>query len=213
MKKVTFPWAVLELTDDPHFAASKNEINNYGRLLYKQWSQKPRTYIDVGAKQGTCSTFMAAAAQQRGIVWAFEWRSNYWPVLLKNCTAQMGLDCASISVFPVAVSRCAGVEEWSVQQNELVDEPHERSKFVSIRTIALDDLTFPHRVEFINIDHELREIEVIFGAIQTILEHKPHMLVKVGSESNWHHLLDLCKIYGWQTEPWPDGHLFVRTAV
>ncbi len=166
------PKAIMHLQAVDHYFNGEQEIRLLRRLV-----DRKRRAIDAGANIGTYSYFLRKYASE---VHAYE--PN--PAL----ASRLGALLPTIKVHPVALSDRSGELTFTVPISESGRPQHELgsvSQFfdgevlsqivqcVTIDSQAIDD------VGFIKIDVEQHEREVLHGALQTIEESRPTILVEV----------------------------------
>jgi hypothetical protein len=128
-----------------------------------EWMQSVITLdmhcLDVGAAEGTMSLFMAKLVGLNGRVTAFEPSlriSNLEPLIRANSSVEM----STIQLVPKLVGTETTTDMVSLDQYE-------------IETV--------HRVDFVKIDVDGFEQEVLTGAINTMTTCRPYVMVEVHS--------------------------------
>ncbi|MEM2857571.1 MAG: FkbM family methyltransferase [Nitrososphaerota archaeon] len=147
------------------------------RLLVKL---KPRTAIDVGAHMGAYSLFLSQICER---VIAVEPQEAVRRVLLRNIRLNK---IRNVIVLPYAASSESGktmVITGSGATAKVTQGP------VNVQTIRIDDVVvrfFPQSgPEFVKIDVEGHELDVLKGMTTTLRERRPILLVEV-----WHQNFD-----------------------
>ncbi len=138
---------------------------------------KPRTAIDVGAHMGSYSLILSKTCER---VVALEPQDAVRKVLLRNLRLNR---VNNVYVLPFAASSMSGISA------EIVGAVSGAKVLLgkgSVTTITGDDVvkqSFPDEgLDFIKIDVEGHELEVLKGASRTLKEKKPLLLVEV-----WEH--------------------------
>lgn len=144
--------------------------------------------LDIGAHFGFFSFFAVANGASR--VYAFEPNPDSYEVLKKNCELW-----GSIEPICLAVSSATGEAEMYREYGDRISsvastlvpdrrgsilQDIEYSDKITVRTITVDDFVRKkgiERVDFIEIDVEGYEKEVLKGAKDTIMKFKPKMAI------------------------------------
>lgn len=142
---------------------------------------KRRTALDIGANRGVMTYFLA---RQFEAVHAFE--PN--PLLARDLESRV---TANVRVWPVAVSDRLGVNQlrvpvsrgvwldgWGSLEKLPPFDDLDRIDSFSIDLVTVDSLHLEN-VDFIKIDVERHEIEVLRGAMETISRCKPWFSIEV----------------------------------
>lgn len=140
---------------------------------------KPRIAIDVGAHMGSYSLILSKTCEK---VVALEPQEAVRRVLLRNLRLNR---VNNVHVLPYAVSSVSGISA------EIVGAGGSAKVLLgkgTITTITVDDVVkkfFPDKgPDFIKIDVEGHELEVLKGALKTLNERKPLLLVEVWEHNN-----------------------------
>lgn len=207
-------------------------VGNFERAelsIIEKFITKDTVAIDIGANIGTYSLFLSHIATE-GKIFAFEPSRDTYKFLLKNSN---GIQ----NIFPVnmaASNKCAVATFYNATDNAYSGLKDTGKKPIvateDVLTIRLDDFTrlFKlERIDFIKIDVEGNEDEVIEGAIETIQQYKPIVLAEICDEKNsasnpektMHRIIELgyiaYVIQGWNLVPCSrhdskyDNYLFV----
>lgn len=167
------------LTDEPDLAAIG--------LLTKPGD----TVFDLGANFGLFTRFLSESVGATGRVFSFEPTEDMFSVLESNCS-QLGL--ANTSIHRTALSDRTGISEMVIPVREdgslnhyeaalsSTEENGTEGKTVLVETCTLDDFCAHHgigKIDFIKCDVEGHELEVLDGARQTLLHHRPTLLIEV----------------------------------
>ena len=147
------------------------ELKLISSLVYKDQNS-----IDVGANLGLFTHFMSRSSNH---VFAFE--PNPYP--LENLR---NLIDKNVTLLPIALGNTDGPTEiripyhgngWSSNGASLAVKNDKEGKLIDIQCRKLDSLNI-EKIGLIKIDVEGFEIEVIKGAINTIKDHKPVLIIE-----------------------------------
>jgi len=207
-----FPFEDYEICSVPGYGCFYLDINKPDIIKYylrekEPWEKHYQQYIqkfvsegsvviDVGAHIGTLTLTMAKAVGPRGKVMAFEPQLKLFRELFMNMALNESLN---IDYFYSAVGNCIGKAELS--PSDPINEGHTKleggtGQFVDV--ITIDSLKF-ERVDLIKIDVEGMEKEVLQGAYETILKHRPVLLVEINEKSAIEELIRLGYFVFWLT--------------
>lgn len=164
------------------YPLSKNEY--YDRLTEKiiiKTCHKNSVCVDVGAHDGKILSFFIKHCPL-GLHYAFE----PLPHLFKLLVRKYGSAC---QVFKIALSNKNGIMPFNYVVSDAaysglqarVDKQHDKESTIEVRT-DLMDLVIPltMAVSLIKIDVEGGELDVLQGARQIIITHKPYILFEFG---------------------------------
>lgn len=140
-------------------------------------------FVDIGAHFGLYSIILAKYKNSR--VYAFEPTSYSAEVFLKNI--KYNLVDEKIDVIQKAVSSKIGQSVFYVQDtpgavsNSIVDYWHsnENKNKVLIEVVTIDSFFNNIKYDFLKIDAEGAEYDVLLGAIETIKKYKPKMILSL----------------------------------
>ncbi len=147
------------------------------------------TVVDVGANIGEWTLQMADAVGPSGRVIAIEPVPHLAEALQKSALAN---NMRQVSIAAVALSESEGQAEFSVERantggSRLGRYCRDGEAFdsITVRLETLDGLLARSaigRVDFIKVDVEGFELEVLRGAHATLAKHRPPMYLEVGAE-------------------------------
>ena len=156
---------------------------------------RKRTMIDIGANIGI---FARPAAEQFERVICFEPVAKNFEVLEKNLESYSNVelhnagisDCAQTAKFSMKTLKCG----QSQQVTEFTDDP-EYENF-ECKLVTLDQFHFDC-VDWIKIDVEGYEMQVLEGSKETIKQNRPWLLLEDNGQREQHQqwLNDLCGPY------------------
>lgn len=188
-------WIVHELSFHPYQIKKRFGGNEYSLLISdlfaKGWYDYPRPWpeldwvsehllrpgdhaVDCGANIGFTSLVFAHCVGATGKVTAIEALPRNAEVARVNVVLN---DCSNVEVLNVAAGSHAGVVDFLAYPNGAVgSRPDMKTVKVSVDT--LDSLLNGQRVDFIKIDVEAYEVEVLKGATK-ILESAPALDIEI----------------------------------
>lgn len=159
---------------------AEDEIESYAALL-----SDGETVLDVGANIGTHAIALASRLPRSEVV-AFEPQPLAFALLVANALA-----ARTANVYPRNVG-CAATEgvthlvpdysavDWNVGAVSLASgEKHAKAGALPVPLVALDDMVFRNRVQFIKIDVEGMEELVLAGAAKLIERDRPIVYFEV----------------------------------
>lgn len=152
-----------------------------GRLTYQyhkyeaalKFCKQRRLAIDVGAHVGLWSYFMARDFEDLAAFEPVELHRQCWQENLKF------FDNAELYPYALGVERgkvAMTTDEFSTGNTRVQDDMNVCAKY-NIEMYPLDEFNFPY-VDFIKIDCEGYELNVLRGAHKLITKHKPCIIVE-----------------------------------
>jgi len=187
----------LKETEDGSILYNKNDIyigrsiQTYGRYqleelkLFNDYVHKGDTVLDIGANIGTHTLWFANRVGENGWVGAFEPQRLIFQTLCANMALNsiQNVDCRQLGVG--SFRRLVKIPPLNpiVENNfgGLSITEHEKGDEVAICTI--DDMNLG-KCDFIKIDVEGMEPEVLQGGMNTIVLCRPVMYIEVDREEN-----------------------------
>lgn len=152
--------------------------------------------IDVGANSGLYSIFYSKLVGAWGVVHAFEPDKETFSLLLQNLKLN---DCKNVTAHNFALSnKESRVEMVCFRQPSLKLQSGDSFKY--IKEVSFDDLSYSEskmnafkmddirelksiaKIDCIKIDVEGAELLVLQGSVDTILKHKPIIIVELSGE-------------------------------
>lgn len=196
---VQFPWKLLTLKNDPCF-----NRDDYEQALFERLADdiKPGSVcLDIGAHQGIWSTFLASRSGPTGLVYAFEPEPLNFAYLALNTAPR--LTDAPVACLPIALGskdeqkqlRC-----WRYQPAHFAStgchqliEGDSPDYTIDVPVRQLDSVPLGDTsIDFIKIDVEHWELEVLAGAESVISTFHPCLLVEIHSGDNDRRLREWC---------------------
>ena len=173
--------------------------------IINQFTDKSKDAIDVGVYRGIYSYKLA---QHFKFVHCFEANPLLYPLLndnlkkiIKNINLYnlalssdngetiLKLPIRSKSFFKKNIEELYELGAASVHPNNKFDN----FKEVKVKKKKLDSIKFENKIGFIKIDVEGHELEVIEGALKTIKENKPVLLVEIEEKHSKRMVIDSIK--------------------
>lgn len=202
-KHLTFPWKEIVVSDEP-MSNVFHERTNQELIAAQQWKADP-VFLDIGAHQGFYATFLAKLAGPTGRVIAFEPDHKNVHYLRTNTVPRPGVD-ATVEIMPYALGSKAEIRDlfcwnhddrrFTATGNSQLITPIDRYDYkVPVNVWPLDHLALA-RVDFIKIDVEHWELEVMKGAMDTITRCRPRILIEVHDNILWNPLVALSQELG-----------------
>lgn len=153
-------------------------IKDYMLGQTQRFLDKQHSAIDVGAATGMYSSFFCRHAKQ---VHAFEAVLPVYNQLIK--VKEM---CSNLKTYNYAVSKENGTADFYVDDKRLSNSGFQNlvgGQKVEVKTVSLDSMGFSD-VNFIKIDVEGNELDVLYGAQKLIDDYKPTCMVEVYDKYN-----------------------------
>lgn len=150
----------------------------------KSTLRKGEVMLDIGAYNGI---YGIAAAMMGCKVWAFEPHPANYERALLNAALNPACDIPAINIWHTAVSDRAGVRPFQIKSPIHMSDTASLGGIgddgLLVQTIRIDDLKFDAKVCAIKIDVERHELAVLMGAKNTIITHKPNIVVECLTET------------------------------
>lgn len=163
-----------------------------------------KVFYDVGSHIGVFAVSGARLVGPKGAVYAFEPDPANVRLIKENANR----NSLPVDVTAAAAWKFSGKLQFAQAPGSdpgrmgghLVSEEAESST-ISVNAVCLDDFAQTHRPpNFIKLDVEGAEAEVIEGARNTILEHKPNLLIEIHNEDALRRVSALLAEYGYNFE-------------
>jgi FkbM family methyltransferase len=161
--------------------------------------RKGCVFVDCGANIGLWSLIALSFYKDKGgTVYSFEPNPKLVDRLEKQRDANKIQDIWKI--FPNAVSDKAAALDLIITEVHEKNYIEAKKKYfpvnkVNIESVKLDDISFDRAISGIKIDVEGHEPQVIIGAINTIKEHKPWVMLEINSSYTDSDYLKDCDIH------------------
>ena len=160
---------------------------------------KDKVVLDIGANIGNHTLYFSRICNAK-LVYAFEPNKIVYDILNRNIEINNAGDIVKTFNGGVGRSKGCGNISFFDTQNMGRTQICEAEKG-EIEIIAIDDFIFEEKVGLIKIDVEGMELDVIKGALSTIVKYKPCIMVEVWKESgNIEKLRDILEPLGYGEE-------------
>ena len=174
------------------FIAGFRKKANADKYVFSQYTKRGDTVIDCGANVGYYTNFFRAIVGKKGCVHAFEPVPSTFEYLTEN-TMQYS-NCGNYRLNMVGLYKEESTKNIyipdsisghaSLKEHHKAWNAHKIDK-KEIRLITLDTYVKKNgiiKVDFMKIDVEGSEIDVLNGSKQTLLKNKPNLHLEVNSE-------------------------------
>jgi len=149
---------------------SEEKIKSWALPKIRQF----RTYIDIGASTGKTSVPFVESFQK---IICFEPNPESFSILSKN----KELECYNVALGSASETKrlymnfeTNNPEHGSISDNRIKSMP--LGDYFTVKVEKLDDYKFFNTVDFIKIDTEQYEYDVIQGALKTIKKNRPTIM-------------------------------------
>jgi len=169
-------------TDDPTIGRSLKLYGEYCQPeidLIIQYTDKSSFVLDIGANIGTHAIPVSKHVQS---VIAFEPDEHNFNLLVKNC-AETGCKNVSLNRMALGSDTYHGGTQFDYGKTRM-------SSGNDVVVVPLDYIKGFPSVDFIKVDVEGMEPEVLEGASGTITYYQPNMLIEMQDEKNYQKVFD-----------------------
>jgi FkbM family methyltransferase len=170
-----------------HFLYKKNKISDYNEIqLIKSKVDFNSVFIDIGANTGVYSYALSQVISPENL-YIFEPQKDLYKNLLKNFTKS--------NIYNIALSNENALVEFKIPyinnkeyntrgtlRVNFAEEDETNFEKIIVRSERLDDFVLKNginKIDFIKIDVEGFEEEVIIGAEETIIKYKPKLMIEI----------------------------------
>lgn len=197
---------VLYNPKDEYVGRSIEHYGDYQReelKLFSDYVKGGDTVLDIGANIGTHTLWFAnrVGSKEGGRVLAFEPQRLIYQTLCANMALNSVLcvDCKHMGVGSAQKIIKVPVLDPDVKNNfgGLSIKEHEQGEDVAI--VPIDHINLS-RCDFIKIDVEGMEPEVLMGGLKTIYEHKPVIYLEVDRDENNKLIVEIMTSLGYEIE-------------
>lgn len=166
--------------------------------------------LDIGANEGD---WTARLAERCSAVHAFEPNPQVFPALRSSMASRL-----HVRLFDLALGATVGDLELDLyEKSEWATSYHKEELdawrggdpigSLTVPMASLDSLGYASRpVEFIKVDVEGAECEVLAGADRTVAEQHPALLIEIHSAPNKAWVVDFCDGHGYEASVIPHPH-------
>jgi FkbM family methyltransferase len=165
--------------------------------------------LDVGANEGAFTTLLADRFEQ---VHAFDPNPQITPTLRRQANTHDNVRLFELAVYRepavLTLRLYPGPEHATAYPHLEVMARGAPNEEVRVPATSLDLLGYPdqEQVDFIKIDTEGAEADVLTGATNTLLDHRPQLLIEIHNLTN----LDYCRRFltgcGYEVDHIPHPH-------
>lgn len=154
-------------------------------IMMQKYLKKNQCFVDVGAHIGYFSLFASLLVSKKGQVYSFEPTPSTFKILKKNCKRKK-----NITLFNKGVYSCnkeAFFKDFGIRYSAFNTINEDRigksvkSKKIKIKLISLDKFFKNRKIDFIKIDAENSEYEIIKGAKSIIEKDRPILCLELKS--------------------------------
>ena len=175
---------MLYINGDPTIGRSLELYGEYCHAeveVIKSLCTSESWFIDVGANIGTHTVGVAPYVNR---VVSFEPDLDNFDVLVKNCS---GCGCANVSPTRLALSDMMSETSTQFDYGKTT-----LATGTDIKTAPFDMLGIP-RADFIKIDVEGMEVDVLYGMRNTLATYKPSLLIEMQDQTKYSRIYDYLK--------------------
>ncbi len=178
----------IKRTNEGHFVLVEDThlsrwIEQHGRLdvardeimSFAKYIPRGGTVIDAGASLGDHTETYAELVGPGGWVWAFEPHPMTFLALRENFKGEDNVHC-----YNMALAAKSGKQPFVLHPNIGASYLADLGD-VSVDTQMIDNLNF-HHLDFVHLDCEGMEVDVISGGANTLHRFKPVMVVEVNHD-------------------------------
>jgi FkbM family methyltransferase len=166
--------------------------------------------LDVGANEGSFTTLLADRFEE---VHAFDPNPQITPTLRRRANGCRNVRVLELALYRepamLALSLYPGPEHATVYRHLEVNDRGPVDSEVLVPATALDLLGYDGErlhVDFMKIDVEGAEADVLVGAAETILAHRPKLLIEIHNLDNLAFCRKLLPGWGYDVEHIPHPH-------
>lgn len=186
--------------------------------LVGQLVKEGQTAVDIGANFGLYTKFLSQFTGKTGRVISFEPIHRTFLSLRHNITT---LKLQNVEVFQFALSDAENTVKMEIPDYTAGGENLYEARIINeskgkniemVRTKILDHLLSGRKIDFIKIDVEGHELNVLKGALKTLETNKPVLLVEInggirGNNENARSITGLLSTFGYKAHRYIQGNL------
>jgi FkbM family methyltransferase len=179
-----------------------------------EYLKKNDTLIDIGAHYGYFSLLGSRIVGEKGNVHSFEPIPATYDILKVNTTKKSNIKINNIALFSKnGKMQMMNLPPEKSAYNSLITDGggSDSGDFVSVETLCLDDYTRSNsiRPDFIKLDAENAEFQVLTGAKSTLEKCTPTLSLEVGGSSS-KKCIDFLKETGYNAYSCRKGKLIIH---
>lgn len=177
-------------------------VNSYEKHFDPYFSIDEGVFIDVGAHIGKYSIRLANRLKGRGTVIALEPEKSNFELLQTNVRLNQldNMICLNMGAYSEATELTFYVMPTPGEMYNSLYKKSEDSKVEKIAVDTIDNMVNSlniNRVDLIKIDTEGAEQAVVEGALATISQHKPGIILEVWSVESLNRITEILKTCGY----------------
>lgn len=179
---------MLYIEDDPTIGRSLELYGEYCHLEVEAITSlctQDSWFVDVGANIGVHTVGVAPYVHR---VIALEPDQDNFDVLVKNCSM---CACDNVTTTRLALSDQMGDTSTAFDYGKTI-----LTTGSDVKTAPLDMLGLP-QIDFVKIDVEGMELQVLYGMRGTLADKKPHLLIEMQDQTKYASTFDFLKSYGY----------------
>jgi|GEM_PF-727921 len=209
-------------------SSSETLLNNYESEVFSFFIPRPNdVVIDVGANIGYFTIYASRKVGKDGLVIALEPMDEAYDCLMKNLRLNR---ISNVKAFKLALwssettlklYRTKGyftsaISKVDVFKNLIHQKKLNLIKKYEIKTVKLDDLIKNinlSKVDWIKIDVDGSEYEVILGSMNTLKRFKPKLIIEIHDQKVGNKILKILKDLGYEAslvKIWDNYHIFAE---
>ena len=179
---------MLYMEDDPTIGRS---LELYGEYCHseieaiKNFVGPTSWFVDIGANIGTHTVGVSPYVNR---VVAFEPDSDNFNLLIKNIST---CGCKNVTPTQLAMSSNFGEVDTQFDYGKTTLVPG-----TAVKVASLDMIGLP-QIDFVKIDVEGMELDVLQGMTATLQGFKPHLLIEMQDETKYSKIYDYLKEFGY----------------
>jgi FkbM family methyltransferase len=162
--------------------------------------------LDVGANEGS---FTALLASRFAEVHAFDPNPQITPTLRSRANSYDNVRLFELAVYREPAVLTLGLYPGSEHASIYPEERGPADREILVPATALDLLGYPdsdRRVDFVKVDVEGGEVDVLVGAEQTVRAHRPDLLLEIHNLGNLAFCQALLADWGYEIQHIPHPH-------
>ncbi len=193
---------VLYNHNDMYVGKSFDCYGEYSEMeieLFRQLIRPGDIVLDIGANIGSHTLYFSKAVGQKGLVLAFEPQRIIFQTLCANMALNsiLNVQCCNVAVGEIPGSIIVPILNYNVENNFGGLNLGTFESGEQVQVVPIDSLNLP-RCNFLKIDVEGMEINVLKGAKKTIQKHKPLLYVEDDKEENSSVLVEYISSLGYK---------------
>jgi FkbM family methyltransferase len=203
-------------------------LNNYESEVFSFFIPQPNdVVIDVGANIGYFTIYASRKVGKNGLVIALEPMDEAYDCLIKNLRLNridnvkpfklaLWSSETTLKLYGTKGAFTSAISKVDVFKKLIQQKKLELIKEYEIKTIKLDDLIKNinlSKVDWIKIDVDGSEYEVILGSMNTLKRFKPKLIIEIHNQEIGNKILKILKNLGYKVslvKIWDNYHIFAE---